>query len=661
MNEQNNNVKGGLNIPTPPPVVPKKPKKNKKKVLITVVSVIVVVAVAIALVVAIKSGIEKQKEDSLKPVIVTDNNGVPVTDVNGEPVTVIPETEIHTYTDTNGETHTTIVYQEVIITVPVTNENGEAVTDENGEAVTEEIVFVPTTKAPDPIVVGTSAVAATDESGEEVTGEDGEVVTEIVEITTMPDSTTPASDNTPSSNKNTTIVPITDGQGNTAVDENGNTYTDVIELTSNPVTVEPAPIDWKMSRGGTAADYVSSIAPLKKGGYISAVVTNSKDGNYREYSELGYATPFTVLTKVKKDGDVDKEIVVGSKKGITVITSVVPSDDGGFYAVGYGKKIGGQNGKGYYDGAVFKFDEDGNQEWFKIFGTSTVDLFNGATLTSDGGLVVVGSVGNNDGDAKGFGKPRLESAACIVKYSSNGDVIWKNILGGNQDSFNDVAEASDGNLYVVGDFYSGNLFPAVGSSDSGVVKLSSIGEYLDVAPIAGKGTESFPSITACKNGGVVVVGRSNSSDAGAIDSFFVGDLASRGGYDSYIVKFTNNLTIDFANPFRGQYDDALTCVIETEDGSFIAAGYSNSSTRDFKGITTRGGDDIVIASFTKFGVLSWARSFGGTKDDSANAICLGTDGGYVVAGKTLSKDIDMKGIAQYINGKSVGVIVKFPE
>ena len=92
-------------------------------------------------------------------------------------------------------------------------------------------------------------------------------------------------------------------------------------------------------------------------------------------------------------------------------------------------------------------------------------------------------------------------------------------------------------------------------------------------------------------------------------------------------------------------------------------GVKNSSmpTQDIQMFKDRGGDDIVIASFDKFGSLSWARSFGGTKSDSANAICLGSDGGYLVAGKTLSNDIDMKGIAQYVNGKSVGVIVKFPE
>lgn len=650
---ENKDIKAtGMGIPTPPPVAPKK-KKNTKKIIIPV-AIILAIAVVVTAVALIKKGIEKQKEDSLNPVIVTDINGVPVTNQNGEPVTVIPQTEIHTYTDTNGNTLTTVVNKEVAVTVPVTNEKGEYVTDKNGEVVTEEIKYVPTTKAPDPIVIGTSSVYETDPSGEVVTNESGEAVTSVVEITTIP-----ATSN--SDILGTTAIPMTDGQGNTAVDENGNVFTTIVELTSNPIAVEPADIEWKASRGGTQSDYISSIAPLKNDGYIAAVVTNSKDGNYKEYSELKYSVPYTVLTKYKKNGDIDWEKVVGSKKGMTAITTVVPTDDGGFYAVGYGKNVGGVTGKGYYDGVVYKFDKKGEQEWYKTFGTSTVDLFNGATLTSDGGIIAVGSVGNNDGDAKGFKKPALESAACIVKYSSDGKLLWKNIVGGNQDTFNGVAEASDGNIFVVGDFYSGNLFTALGSSDSAVVKFSPIGEYLDVAPIAGKGIENFPAISACKNGGVVVVGRSNSTDAGSTESFFVADLASRGGYDSYIIKFKNDLSIEFANPFRGQYDDALTSVVEAEDGTFIAAGYSNSSSRDFKGITTRGGDDIVIASFNKFGSLSWARSFGGTKSDSANAICLGSDGGYLVAGKTLSNDIDMKGIAQYVNGKSVGVIVKFPE
>lgn len=594
---------------------------SKKTALILIPIIIAIIAIAVILAFVLKSG-----KNSPETIVVTDENGVVVTDENGEPVTVVPETEIEVYTDESGETHTNIVYKDVKVTVnvPVTNEKGEKVTDKNGEVLTTQ-----------------------------------------KEIT-VTNATSQSSDNSSTSDKtnntvNTTAIAVTDGQGNTAVDANGNLLTTIAEITSNPVTVEPAEVEWKSSRGGTAADYFSSIIPLSDGGYMASVVTNSTDGDYAEFAELKYKTPFTVLTKYSKSGDVKDQIVLGSKKGLLVITSLVATDDGGFYAIGYGKNVAGENGKGYYDGAIYKFDKKGKEEWHKIFGTSTVDLFNGATLTSDGGIIAVGSVGNNDGDADGFGLPELQSAACIVKYSKTGSLVWKNIIGGNQDTFNGVAEGTDGSVYCVGTFYSGKLFKGLGSSDAAVVKFTKDGKYSSVAQIAGKGIENFSGITACKDGGVVVVGRSNSSDAGTTDSMFVSDLAARGGYDAYIIKFNSDLDVAFAKAFRGQNDEELTAVIELSDGSFIATGYSNSSSRDLKGITTRGGKDMVIASFGKLGDLDWVRSFGGTQEDSATAICLGTNGGYVIAGHTLSKDIDMSGIAQYVNGQSVGIIVKFPE
>ena len=49
--------------------------------------------------------------------------------------------------------------------------------------------------------------------------------------------------------------------------------------------------------GGTAADYFSSIATDKDGNFIAANVTNSKDGNFKEYAELKFAAPYTVLVK----------------------------------------------------------------------------------------------------------------------------------------------------------------------------------------------------------------------------------------------------------------------------------------------------------------------------------------------------------------------------
>ncbi len=617
--------------PTVPPMEPNKKNTSKNsKILKIVIPTIAVILVVVAVIVAIalkgdKDNIKGDTSTTEKIMYVTDTNGFAVTDDAGMAVTVVPDTTIVNVTDENGKIVkdkdgnklTTVMYQNIDVTVnvPVTKENGIVVTKENGDAQTEQVVL-----PQDP----------NKQNGNLVMG--------------------------------TTSVAVTDGVGNTAVDGNGNIHTTIVELTSNPTPVAPASIDWKTSLGGTDADYFSSIATLKDGGYIASNVTNSKNGNFEKFAELKYATPYTVLVKYDKNGREVWSQAIGSKRGLTILTDVVATDDGGFYAVGYGKNIGGVSGKGYYDGAVYKFDKNGNQEWFKTFGTSTVDLFNAAFVTNDGGVVIAGSVGNNNGDAAGFNKPANQSAACVVKYSSSGDLVWKNIIGGNKDTFKDVCQSADGSIFCIGQFYSDELFKNLGKTDGGIVKFTPNGKYSASLQLAGSNNDLFSGIAPC-SGGVVVVGRSNSSDVGSAnpDSIFTENLGSRGGYDAYIIKIAENMNISFARAFRGQYDDDLVDVVEREDGSFIVVGSSNSSTRDFKGITTRGGDDIVIASFDKRGILSWARSFGGTADESASSVCLSQKGGYVVAGRTLSKNIDMDGITQYVNGKSVGVIAKFPE
>ena len=555
---------------------------------------------------------------------VTDENGIAITDSNGVAVTMNKEMIYVEVTDKNGNpvkdkdgnVVTTAIYKEfdVTVNVPVTNAAGETVTDGAGNVVTTQEVLHQNPN---------------DQNGALVLG--------------------------------TTCVEVLDGKGQTGVDANGNVVTTIIELTSNPIQVEPAALQWKTSLGGTQADYFSSIALASDGNYIAANITNSKDGNMTEYKNTGYQTPYTVLVKYDDNGNVIWKKALGSNRGNFEITDIITNPDGTFYGVGYGKNIGGKTGKGYYDGFVAKYDANGNQLWINVFGTSTVDYFYSGFRSSDGGIIAVGSVGSNDKDAAGFNKPANQSAACIVKYTADGALAFKNVVGGNGDVFYDVAQSKDGGIFVIGRFTSGTLFKCLGQTDSGVVKFTADGKMETASAIAGTGNDLFSGITACKDGGVVVVGKSNSNDDGVADSMFQGSLASRGGYDAYIIKYKENLEIEFANPFRGQNDDDLVDIVEKADGTFVAVGCSNSSTRDLKGITTRGGDDIVIAAFDKRGSLTWARSFGGSLDESADAVCLASDGGYCVAGRTLSKNIDMNGLAQYVNGKSVGVIAKFPE
>ncbi len=705
--------------PSAPPIKPKEPNNNPKKEKKPVPIAIIIVAAVLVLGGAIFAAVKLAGNKKPGPVVVTDNNGVAVTTPDGEPVTVQPETEVITYVDSSGKTQTTVVYKEITVNVAVTDTNGNTVTEKNGDVVTTQISYRPDipvvtdNKKPGPVVVTDNNgavvttpngepvtvqpetevvtyvgadgktqttvmykeidvnVTVTDAAGNAVTEKSGEAATTQIHYRPEMPSTVPSTQKNKTTEKVTdskgseiigsTVVAVTDGTGNTGVDKQGEVITTVVPITSVPAIVEEAKIVFKSTQGGSQQDYFSDIIKLDDGSYITANVTNSTDGDFTKFKELSLVAPYTVLSKYGADGSVIWQQTFGSVDGIAVLTSLAPAGDGGFYAAGYGRYIGGADGYGYYDSVVCRFDKNGKEIWHKTFGTSTVDLFNDICVTSDGGVVAVGSVGNNDYDAEEFKLPELNSAACAVKYSANGKLVWKNVFGGNQDSLNGVVEGTDGSIFAVGTFYSGKLFDCVGNSDAGVVKLSADGKFADVAPVAGTGIESFNGITLASDGGIVIVGRSNSADVDNAKSFFTNDLSARGGFDAYIVKFTPSLNVAFAKPFRGQNDDRLSAVVQNAKGNYIAVGYTNSSSRDLKGVTTRGGDDMVIACFDKSGDLLWARAFGGTKNETADAICLGSDGGYVVAGKTYSNDVDLKGIAPYAGGKSVAAIVKFPE
>jgi len=324
--DENKNTPKKENKAVAPPMVkkeetsktaPAKPQATNNKSKKTL-AIVIPVACAVVVVLGIVGGIvfknlKDKNEGETDPgiFVVTDENGVAVTDESGVPVTYVAETEYVNVTDANGSivtdadgnNVTTLVYkeQEVTVNVKVTDENGEQVTNSKGEAVTkqEAIKQDPNKAEGDKVVLGTTAVA------------------------------------------------VTDGQGNTAVDNAGNLFTTIVELTSNPVTVEPAVLDWKASLGGTAEDYFSSIETDKDGNYIAANVTNSKDGQFKEYESLGYAAPYTVLVKYDKSGNIKWQKPIGHRRGTLQIMDILTNDDGTFYAIGYGKNVGGVNGRGY--------------------------------------------------------------------------------------------------------------------------------------------------------------------------------------------------------------------------------------------------------------------------------------------------------------------------
>lgn len=552
---------------------------------------------------------------------VTDEYGNPVTDANGEEITVMPQTEVITVTDENGvaitdkdgNAMTTVIYNDVSVAIPVTDKDGKAVTDKDGNAVTEIVVVKPTYPNNNKT---TSKMPPT---------------TKIVE------------------------VPLTDGLGNTQTDTNGDLITYTRVETDPPFTTEKINItSWKKTFGGSLYDYISDVAATSDGGNIAIVVTNSSDGSLKGLLD-GFSTPATAVVKYDKDGNIVWKTAVGGS-GVLTLTTVEVGKDGSIYAAGYSTIPGdGQKRRGSYDAVVYKLNKAGEKLWSKSFGTSTTDMFIDIQVLSDGSVVCVGSVGTNDADVAEFNRSLTDSSCSIVKYSSTGEKLWANILGGAQDRFVGICAAKDGGFYISAVIYSDFFFECMGKSDCAVIKLDNKGKLLWTVPISGSNIEYFPGITPASDGdGCVIVGRSNSTDG-----YFSGELSARGEYDAYIIRMDDDGLIYWGSPFRGQYDDSFSDIVCTADG-YVAAGFSKSTIRDLRIVGNNGGQDMVIACFSYGGELKWAKGFGGSHDDTAEGICA-VSGGYVCAGRTYSSDGDLNDISgQKSNGEyAIGVLFKF--
>ncbi|MFH1196335.1 MAG: DJ-1/PfpI family protein [bacterium] len=93
-----------------------------------------------------------------------------------------------------------------------------------------------------------------------------------------------------------------------------------------------------------------------------------------------------------------------------------------------------------------------------------------------------------------------------------------------------------------------------------------------------------------------------------------------------IPKFSADDVI--SKTYGGTFSDGGRAVCETEDGGFVIAGYTLSQGQGYA--------DVLIIKTDADGNQLWTKTFGGAGSDYANSITECDDGGFVVAGFTTS-------------------------
>jgi VCBS repeat-containing protein len=146
----------------------------------------------------------------------------------------------------------------------------------------------------------------------------------------------------------------------------------------------------------------------------------------------------------------------------------------------------------------------------------------------------------------------------------------------------------------------------------------------------GSGSENVRDVIATNDGGYLLVGDSNSTADGDKSE------TSRGGKDYWAVKIDANGNKVWDKRFGGSSDDICNGVVATTDGGYLLAGYSQSGADGDKSEASRGSQDYWAVKIDANGTKVWDRRFGGSGQDICNDVVATTDGGYVLAGDSSS-------------------------
>ena len=150
----------------------------------------------------------------------------------------------------------------------------------------------------------------------------------------------------------------------------------------------------------------------------------------------------------------------------------------------------------------------------------------------------------------------------------------------------------------------------------------------------GSNNEQCQSIRQTFDGGYVLAGWAYSTDGEV--------TGNHGGGDFWVVKISVAGALEWEKCYGGSgYDDAYD-VRQTADSGFIVVGTTASNDGDVSG--NHGGyDDIWVIKTSSSGILQWQRCLGGSDREWGNAVAQTADGGYIVAGGTVSVDGDVTG------------------
>ncbi len=317
---------------------------------------------------------------------------------------------------------------------------------------------------------------------------------------------------------------------------------------------------------------------------------------------------------------------------------------------------------GTYDIWLLNIDTSGNIINEKTFGGANAEGgFTDIKKLNDSIFYIAASSSSTDGDISYNPWPGAAGNLWILQVNNKGDIIWETMAGGSgTEELRDITVTSDGGLIVLGltSSHDGDVTDHYGGYDLWMIKLNSAGEKQWDMSLGGIGLEEGGSVIQTSDGGYMVVGDTDGFGGGNYDSTCNHHNPGSGYTDAWVVKLDSARNIEWQQCYGGTYPDGANNVIELSNG-YIILGSTMSNDGDVSGYhsipgpNSQCGGDIWVFKIDKTGNLLWQRCLGGTYDDFARNIFPTSDGGFMIVGSTDSNDGDVVGFHGILPGFAV--------
>jgi len=271
----------------------------------------------------------------------------------------------------------------------------------------------------------------------------------------------------------------------------------------------------------------------------------------------------------------------------------------------------------------------------KTVGGSSNDELTSMDITSDKGFIIGGTSSSPISFEK-TDSSRGSGDYWIVKFNRNGTIQWDKTFGSNaNDELHALEQTNDGG-YILGGSSWGNI--SGDKSDTNRHDRFDYNDYWLVKTDAAGNKQWDKTIGGFylddlhaleqTKDGGYILGGSSNSPVSGEKTDGCRGTAS----DYWIVKVDNAGNKVWDKTIGGTDVDNLYAVRQTPDGGYILAGESVSPVSYEKTDYCRGFGDYWIVKLDKHGNIQWDKTIGGNSEDALTSIDLTADGGYILGG-----------------------------